>query len=479
MNVARMQILQAKISGDVFWDKETLKFYSVDASSYQITPNAVVVPKDIQDVVNTVKLAKKFHESVTVRGAGTSLAGNSLNSGIILDMKNLHAIKVRKNFAVVGPGTSKGRLDKELEKHNKFFPPNPSIGRYCSIGGMLGNNSSGSKSLKYGSTIDNVFEVTFVDGNGKLITLPKNLVLGRKILALSEKIELGRIPQTTKNSSGYRIEGIRSIKNAQNAIIGAEGTLGIIVSAKIRIREIPKKRILHIIEYDSTRKAAEDCLRILYTKPAALEFVDAQTLKHFKSCFNKNIRCLLFAEYDSELAKAGRQIKNAVTGSIRKVISEREIQQWWRIRDMSLHYSLKSIKPEERIPHVIEDATVPVRHLAKLFEVVEEINERFHTSAITYGHAGNGNIHVRLLASRQNPEKIRQIAKYYFKRIIKLGGSISGEHGDGLARSEFVRCQYGAKNYQIFRQLKELLDPDNILNPGKIVSGSRMTKNLP
>ena len=211
MKKSILKALQTTIQGDVFSQKEFRKFYSVDASSYQIIPKAIVVPKNEKDVINTVKLAKKFKTSVTVRGAGTSLVGSALNNGIILDMKNFDSIRLAKNHVTIGPGTIKGKLDKKLEKQKKFFPPNPSIGSFCSIGGMLGNNSSGSRSLKYGSVIDNVTEITFVDGNGNKITLPENKRVSKKILEFAKKIDMKRFPNVTKNSSGYRIDKVKSI----------------------------------------------------------------------------------------------------------------------------------------------------------------------------------------------------------------------------------------------------------------------------
>ena len=165
--------LKKIIKGEVHSETEFREFYSVDASSYQIFPKTIVIPKNEKDVINTVKIAKKFKTNVTVRGAGTGLVGSALNDGIILDMKNFGSIKIKKNYAIVETGVVKGRLDKKLESKRKFFPPNPSVGSFCSIGGMLGNNSSGSRSLKYGSMIDNVLEITIIDGNGKKIILQK------------------------------------------------------------------------------------------------------------------------------------------------------------------------------------------------------------------------------------------------------------------------------------------------------------------
>lgn len=485
MNASKARkYLQERVSGDVLWDRDVLRFYSVDASSYQVIPRAVVIPKDEGDVVSVVKFARRFRTSVTARGAGTGLVGGSLNDGIVLDMRNFDSIKVRKRFAVVGPGASKGKLDEELQRHGKFFSPNPSIGRYCSVGGMLGNNAGGSRGLKYGSTIDNVLEITFIDGNGNRVTLPQDAGVGKKILALAKGVDRGRIPDITKNSSGYRIDRVDSANSTHSAIVGSEGTLGVIISAKLKIRDIPKKRALYIVEYDSAISAAENCPDILKTGPAAVEFVDAQTMRNFSAGFSTGAGCLLFIEYDSDLSRAHRQIRRTATGCIRqRTGSERGIRQWWRYRDMSLHYSLKSVRPEDRVPHVIEDAAVPVKNLAGLFKVIGDVNRKFKTEAITYGHAGDGNIHVRLLLAKaaagkggggrgggHDPRVVREIAKYYFKRVIGLGGSISGEHGDGLARTGFVRSQYGPRNYRVFVRLKNILDPHNVLNPGKIIS---------
>jgi FAD/FMN-containing dehydrogenases len=173
MKKSILKTLESNIQGDVLYKKEFREFYSVDASSYQIIPKIIVIAKNEKDVIQTIKIAKKFKTSVTVRGAGTGLVGSALNKGIIIDMKNFDSIKLNKKSVVVGSGVLKGKLDKELEKVEKFFPPNPSIGNFCSIGGMLGNNSSGSRSLKYGSMIDNVSEIILIDGNGNKIKLPK------------------------------------------------------------------------------------------------------------------------------------------------------------------------------------------------------------------------------------------------------------------------------------------------------------------
>lgn len=467
------------ISGDVLCEKEILNYYSVDASSYRIIPKLVIIPKNEKDVISVIKIAKKFNISVTARGAGTGLVGNSLNSGIILDLKKLDSIKIKNNHVVVGPGTIKGKLDKTLKERRKFFPPNPSVGPYCSIGGMIGNNASGSRSLKYGSVIDNIEKITFVDGNGKKITLPKNKKVGIKVLKLSKKTDCKRFPKVTKNSSGYRLDLIKSIKDTHKIIVGSEGTLGIVLSAEIRIKSIPKKRVLFVIEYKSENDAAQNCVQILATSPVAIEFVDKTIMKNINHKFDVKTSCLLFVEFDSKLKNIQSRVKKIIGGKITKTITDDSgIQRWWKFRDLSLYYSSKSMK--SKALHVIEDATVPVEHLPELFSIINKINQKFHTKSIAYGHAGNGNIHIRLILDKNKLKNIKKIADEYFDKVIKIGGTITGEHGDGLARSEYVKKQYGPLNYRIFKELKNQFDPQNILNPGKIIfHNSTIIKNLP
>ncbi|MGY5152299.1 MAG: FAD-binding oxidoreductase [Candidatus Nitrosopumilus sp. bin_6a] len=480
MKKSILEILESEILGNIHSTDEFKEYYSVDASSYKIVPKIIVIPKNEKDVINTVKIAKKMNVSVTVRGAGTGLVGSALNTGIILDMKNFDSVEINKNYVNVGAGVLKGNLDKILKKSKKFFPPNPSIGSFCSVGGMLGNNSSGSRSLKYGSMIDNVEEITLIDGKGMKITLPKNNKKSKEIIKITNSIERKKFPNVTKNSSGYRLDKIKTIKDTHKAIIGSEGTLGIILSAKLKIKNKPKKRVLFVIQYDSIIKAAINCNIINKTNPSALEFVDKSTFDQINFGFDKSSKCLLFVEYDDKIISNVKKINEITTGKIvKKIYTDKNIEKWWRYRDSSLHYSLKSIKKENRIPHVIEDAAVPLKNLPKLFLILNRINEKYNTQSIVYGHAGNGNVHVRLISNRRKIKIVKNIASEYFHEVWKLGGTITAEHGDGLARSEFIKKQYGQKNYEIFKKIKKYFDPENILNPGKIITTkSTIIQNL-
>jgi len=471
--------LQNLILGEVLWNDEILKYYSVDASFYQIIPKVVVIPKAERDVISVVKFAIKNNMSVTVRGAGTGLVGSALNDSIIMDLKKFDMIKIQKKFVEVGAGVLKGNLDKELKIKGKFFPPNPSIGPFCALGGIIGNNASGSRTLKYGSTIDNIKEITFVDGIGRKITLPRDQKTGKKIFKCAKQIKINQFPKVSKNSCGYRLDYVGSIKDTHRVLVGSEGTLGIILSAKLNLRNIPAKRLLFVVEYQSAIDAAGNCIKIKNSDPSALEFVDKSTLENIDFKFKKNINCLLFVEYDSNLGSIERIFLKSITGKIiKKITKVKEIEKWWKYRDLALSYSLKSLKKEEQNPHIIEDAAVPLEKLVKLFLIIEKLKKKFQIKTIMYGHAGNGNIHLRIISGLQKTKKLEKISESYFTQVIKLGGTISGEHGDGIARSRFVKKQYGHKNYQTFKELKKILDPKNILNPWKIISFKKQFEDL-
>jgi len=471
MRLSELQKLEKTIKGQVLRDDEILECYSVDSSSYKIKPKVVVIPKNLKDIVLVLNFATKRKISVTPRGAGTGLVGSALGDGIILDMKNFDKIKVTKNYVEADAGVLKGSLDKELLKHGKFFGPNPSVGPFCTIGGMIATNASGSRSLKYGSVIDNLLEVTLVTGAGDLIKLPSKTKFSDFVVNVANSIDRSRFPQVSKNSCGYRLDAINNKNDSQKIIAGSEGTLGIVVSAKLKIRKMPQKRSLVILGYDSVALAAHDCQNLIRLHPSALEFVDHTTMKNFKVGFPRATNCLLFIEFDENIKQSIARLNKVSNAKILyKLDNESDIQRWWKYRDSALYYSMKKVLPKESMPHIIEDATVPISRLSELFSIADMIRKKTHARIITYGHVGNGNIHIRIILPNKNKRLIKKIATWFFTRVISLGGTITGEHGDGLARSEFVKMQYGKKTYLAFKKIKQKFDPHNILNQDKIIT---------
>src|ERR1700687_970572 len=226
MNVNDIGVRLSKIvKCTVLWDDYARDFYSVDSSSYILKPSVVVIPRNESDIIKIIQFAKRYQIPVTPRGAGTGLVGSALGRGIVIDMKNLNEVKLGNNFVKVGAGVFKGQLDKILEKHDRFIGPNPSIGSFCTIGGMIGTNASGARSLKYGSMIDNLIEIRMINSSGKIIKLPNKTDLKKIICVIPPRISES-FPRESKNSCGYRIDKIHSKKDTHKIIAGSEGTLG-------------------------------------------------------------------------------------------------------------------------------------------------------------------------------------------------------------------------------------------------------------
>jgi glycolate oxidase len=463
----------------VLWDEYARNFYSVDASSYILKPSAVVFPRNESDVIKIIKFAKKYHIPLTPRGAGTGLVGSSLGRGIIIDMRHLDKIELGSNHVKVGSGVFKGHLDKILKKQGRFIGPNPSIGPFCTIGGMIGTNASGIHSLKYGSTIDNLIEVRLVNSSGTITKLPDDYN-SRKIINIIHNKTGNSFPKVSKNSCGYRIDKVLSKKDSHKIIAGSEGTLGIIISAKIITYACPKNIFLYIIYHKTLIEAARDVLKINELKPSAVELVDSNIAKHIKIKMPSHIGCLLFVEFDDCIEQSKKRIQEITSGTIIKTESDTDkIKKLWSFRNSALSYSLRSITKNETMPTLIEDAVVPVRRLPLLLKMLDIISKKYGLKMIIYGHAGNGNLHIRPILKQKDMRLIKKIALEFFSNIIGIGGSITGEHGDGLARSEFVKMQYGDEVYTIFKNIKKQFDPKNILNPGKIISNqSTVTRNL-
>ncbi|MGI0046189.1 MAG: FAD-binding oxidoreductase [Nitrosotalea sp.] len=462
--------LASKVTCDISLDDEMLELYSVDASYYTVRPLAIAFPKNRKDVIEILRFALHHKISVTPRGAGTGLVGGSLGKGIILDMRHFNKIKVGRGFVQAGSGVSKGKLDEALRKHGRFLGPNPSIGPFCTIGGMIGTNASGSHSLKYGSTIDNLIQVEIVTSKGKIINLPNKNSATKNILRIIKPKIQKKFPRVSKNSCGYSIDKITSGLDVQKIIAGSEGTLGIITSAKLKTFPLPKQTVLIITSYKTLKEAVIDVPKILKLGPSAIEIIDDNIVQHVTAKIPKDTKCLLFVEFDNNISKSKAKVRHLLSGKvILSTVKHKQIAQWWTFRNSALAYSLRSISKQEMASSLIEDATVPVHRLPLLLDLVDYIRARYHIRVIIYGHAGNGNLHVRPILKKKDSHLIKKIAVEFFSGVISIGGSITGEHGDGLARSEFVKMQYGTEIYSIFRKVKQFFDPTNTLNPGKIV----------
>ncbi len=320
---------------EVLADDYSRDFYSLDSSSYKIRPTVIVFPRNENDIVKIVKFASRYHIPITPRGAGTGLVGGALGKGIVMDMKNLNRISIQGNLVRVQAGVLKGNLDIALNKQRKFLGPNPSIGPYCTLGGMVATNASGKYSLKYGSIIDNLIQVKIITYDGNSMTLPSNHSKLKKITRIIPKDSREKFPQVSKNSCGYRIDRVLSIKDTPKIISGSEGTLGIIVSATLKIHSIPKKKTLVIISYKTMLDAVRNTLHLINTQPASLELVDKHIVSRINIKIPKESSCLIFAEFHNNIDI--ESIRSITTGKILQIVTNHEIiKKLWSFRDSAL-----------------------------------------------------------------------------------------------------------------------------------------------
>ena len=508
--------LQQRISGDVLFDEWQRCMYASDASAYEILPKCVVLPKSADDVIKVVKFASDNSVPVIARGGGSGLAGQAVGDGIIIDftkyMNKIIEINDKENYVVVEPGIYKGILDRELKKYDKFLPPDPSSANYCALGGMIATNASGAHTVKYGSTIDYVLSLDVVLSNGDLIhtkpvtigsdewnsIISNNSIEGRLYRALrdilypNKQLIEGGFPKVRKNSCGYRLDRVLKddTLDLSKLFVASEGTLGIVVRAKFRIMDLPKHKALIFSGFDSTLEASRSIPRILEMKPSALELIDRTVIQlartaseAFASKVPIGTNCLLFVEFDGDDME---QIKNSIESLmniltqinatlIAKSFDANEIGKLWEIRKNALAYTMKIRSNNKKPVAFMEDPVVAVDKLGFLVDTLQQVYNKHGLSYVIYGHAGDGNLHARPLLDVGKSEDVRimkDVTNDLLAAITSVHGSVSAEHGDGLARSEFIKDVYGNEIYQLFVKVKELFDPNNIMNPNKKVSAS-------
>ena len=503
--------LAGVIAGDVVHGcDDAVMFYAADAGPFAARPAAAAVPRDEDDVAAAVRLAAGRGIPVTVRGGGTGLAGGAVGHGIVLDMRLLDRVEFdgagRGASVRAAAGAPRGAIDALLAGRGHFLGPNPSVGPYCTAGGMVATNASGSRSLKYGSIIDNLLGVRIIDGLGRAADLPADGRLSARILsAAAGRAAAPAFPAVAKNSCGYRIDALATAADSHKVFAGSEGTLGVVVSARLRVAREPEWRRLCVIACRSPADAAADCLALRSASPSALEYVDRHVLSGMGGMAPAWAACALLAEFDGTAAPRAA-LSDLLPPSLRGTVAastadEAEMRRWWRLRDTALSRTLglgnagrgpagggRRRRSPPPPAHVVEDAAVPPARVGDLLALIASLEERFGLRAIVYGHIGSGNLHVRLAGegldgsddagagvgaagahSASLRPRMRRIAEWYFERVVAMGGTISGEHGDGLARTWFVGRQYGAAAMGRFAALKALLDPCSILNPGKVV----------
>ncbi len=513
--------LRRESEGDVLFDDFSRGRYSTDASIYQITPVGIVLPRTVRDIESAVSIAHDLDVPIIPRGAGTSQSGQAIGSGLIIDtskyLRRVLQFDLREGTVAVEPGIVLDELNRFLKPHNVFFPVDPATANQATLGGMAGNNSAGARSLRYGLMADNVAAIEAILDDGRTLRfahVPADLSafrsngsaadarlveLTRRIRDLHEReaTELERqLPQVLRHVAGYNLHRVdRNGHNLAHILVGSEGTLGIFTRLDLTLAPIPRHRVLGVCHFPTLTDAMVTTPRIVDLGPAAVELVDhtlidlARANESFRASVDRFIvgspRALLLTEFagddrDVQLAQLDAldelMADLGFPNSVVRAIDSGEQQEIWNVRRAGLNIVM-SMKGEGKPVSFIEDCAVPLEHLAEYTERLGEVFERHGTSGTWYAHASVGCLHVRPTLNLKDPvdvSKMRQIAEEAHALVRSFKGSHSGEHGDGIVRSEFIEPMLGGRLARAFEEIKDLFDPFNLFNPGKIVRPPRM-----
>lgn len=495
--------LERIAKGEILSDDWSKVIYSVDASHYSIKPSAIVCPLDEYDLSKVCQYGYSKNISITARGAGTGLLGQSLNDNIIIDFtKHMNKIlEIGTNHVLVQPGLVKGMLDKELKKRGKFLPPDPASSNYCTIGGMIANNSSGVHALGYGNTIEflDMANVVYSDGSFGCVSNSCTSIDDEKISKLyrllSPHIELiqKQYPKVTKNSCGYRLDAvINNEKFYPHKIFAAsEGTLGIVTSAKLKIIDIPLYSATMVFGFKDLLSAMSAVPVVLQFSPVALEMLDHTVFRNLDVEASPRVMdsgidggSLLFVEFaDDTLIDVEQKLTSckdkltSVSTILETVTDENSSRQIWGARKSALNNAMKMTVGSRKPVGLIEDTVVRPNIL---YDYTRFLLQKYNDNKldyVIYGHAGNGNLHTRPMVDTESQTELELfniIADEVFTKVISCGGTITGEHGDGLARTKYIEFMYSNQIVSIFEQIKKLFDPRFIMNPGKKVIRSNL-----
>jgi len=504
------------LRGDVFDDILHRAAFSTDASIYQITPLGVVAPRDLDDVVAIVKYAAENNIPIAARGSGSGVAGEALCSGIVIDtrsyMNKIISFDNDTKTVTCQPGVVLSDLNDYLADFGRKIGPDPSSGNRAVIGGCLANNATGAHSLQYGYTADYVESVQAVLADGSIAEFKNNFntdtepktktaEIAKKCFDLlnDKQKAINKVSfKSKRNRCGYSIAGICHDKNIDIAklMAGSEGTLGIFTEITLKTVPIPPFNGCILFEFESLEKMAQAVPIIVDTGASMCELLDKKLIDmaidaypQYSDILPKNAQAVLFIEHtglsEDEIKAKIKQTDSAVAilASARKIVlDQQEQKRISKARKDAVPLLYRNIS-KKRPAGFIEDTSVDNSKLAEYITKLQEIAKRYDFSVSYYGHAGDGELHLRPSLDLGDPaevKKMRAIAEEVYKVVWSLGGSISGEHGNGLVRAAFVRGQYGDEYYEILKSIKNIFDPTGIMNPGKIINPDAdiMMKNL-
>ncbi len=509
--------LQEHLLGEVLTSPEARKHFSTDGSILTLTPSVVAYPRNENDVRKTARFAWQLAERgrvvpITARGLGTDQSGAAIGEGILMvfpaHLNRILEFDSKSGMVTVEPGITYGKLQQTLHTHGRFLPPFPASLEYSTIGGAIANNGAGEKTIKYGCTRDYVKSLRVVLANGEVIEtsrlskrdLSKKLGLSSfegeiyrtldKLLEENEAaLKSSMLGSVTKNATGYDVWNIRRKDGSFDLtplFVGSQGTLGIVTEATLTTEPYSPNTTLIAAFFDDIQVAEELLteIRSLPDIPSAIEVVDEHVLQFIeqhnpnfiKGIINKPYpKLFMLIEFDDANIRNQKRLAKKVTKMLQQysvnysVESEEQAkEQLWKVRQ-AISTLLSHSEGNAKALPLIEDGTVPVDHFREYISGIYALLAKHHLRPAVWGHAGNANLHLQPyldLSQVGDRQKVFRLIDDYYKFIISLGGSTSGEHNDGRIRAPYLSALYGEKIYELFRKVKHIFDPYNTLNPG-------------
>jgi FAD/FMN-containing dehydrogenase/Fe-S oxidoreductase len=511
--------LRAHVHGEVRFDDGARALYTTDASNYRQVPIGVVVPRDAEDVIQTVALCRRHGAPVLPRGGGTSLAGNSCNVAVVIDMSkymhNIIAIDPERRLARVQPGLILDDLRDAAEQYHLTFGPDPATHNRCTLGGMLGNNSCGVHSVMAGNTVDNTeeLEILTYDSLRLRVGPTSDAELARiigeggrrgeiyaKLKALRDKyadLIRARYPNIPRRISGYNLDQLLPENgfHVARALVGTEGTCVTILEATLRLVDSPRARSLVVLGYQDGYSAADHVMEILAHKPVGLEGFDRRLVANVEKKKLHPTDILpdgggwLMAEFggadkqeaiDRARALMADLRKSANPPSMKLFDDPKETEEVWGIRESGLGASARVPGQNDTWPGW-EDSAAPPERLGDYLRDFRKLADRYGYECALYGHFGQGCVHTRIDFDLKTPAGLKNFRSFMEEAadlVVRYGGSLSGEHGDGQSRAELLPKMFGPELVQAFREFKYIWDPDGKMNPGKVVDPYLLDQNL-
>jgi FAD/FMN-containing dehydrogenase len=513
--------LRGHIRGEVRFDSGSRAVYATDGSNYRQVPIGVVLPRDVDDVIATISLAREYGAPILCRGSGTSLAGQCCNVAVVLDftkyMNQILEIDPARRIARVQPGVVLDNLRNAAEKHHLTFGPDPASHDRCTLGGMIGNNSCGVHSVMAGKTDENIVALDIFTYDGLRMSVGKTSDAeleqiiregGRRgeiyagLKGLRDKysdLVRQKYPNIPRRVSGYNLNYLLPENgfDVARSLVGAEGTCVTVLQATCRLVESPPARVLLLIAYPDIYQCADHVPDVLAHKPIGLEGVDDLLVEYTRRRgINSEGLALLpegggwllaefgaatVAEAEAQAAGLMEQLSRGPNPPRTRLFTDRQqIRRVWEVRESSL--GVISYVPGEALTwEGWEDSAVAPEKLGHYLRDLRKLMTRFDYRGTLYGHFGDGCVHNRTNFDLESKEGIAKFHKFMEEAadlVVSYGGSISGEHGDGQARAELLPRMFGPELLQAFREFKNIWDPDWKMNPGKVIEPYRMDENL-